>query len=217
MSLFVRFIASLLLTALLSANVIAQAPTGLAPNGEALDRVWHLGRVTGDLERIIQFYHDLLGLDLRGEREQDIPFYTVDTINEFVGTPQGAEFRAAFLPIQGTSAATEPGDQIYLEAFEFRNIDRHLMIPALSDTGVSNLKFIVSDLDQLLVNASADGVSIISAGAEPLVVPTLAGLSGSARAIMLRDPDGYPVELIEITPATSSNTAPISNSQIRGQ
>ena len=37
-------------------------PAKLTPAGADVPAVWHLGRVTGDLERIIAFYHDLLGL-----------------------------------------------------------------------------------------------------------------------------------------------------------
>lgn len=44
-------------------NVLA----GTAPPGDVL-RPGHLGRQTGDLERIIHFYHDLLGTGIRGER-----------------------------------------------------------------------------------------------------------------------------------------------------
>src|SRR5262245_13865159 len=117
--------------------------TTIAPEGGNLNKVWHLGRTTGDLERIVQFYHDLLGLDLRGQRNAPIPFYTNPAINEFVNAPAGAEFRAVFLPIPGTSTATVPAEQVYLEAFEYRNIDRRLTVPALSDLGVSSLRFYV--------------------------------------------------------------------------
>jgi catechol 2,3-dioxygenase-like lactoylglutathione lyase family enzyme len=180
------------------------APDVEAPLGTTMERVWHLGRTTGDLERIMQFYVDLLGLGLRGERNAPIPFYTVDAINEFVGGPKGAEFRAAFMPIPGTSSATEPGEQIYLEAFEYRHIDRKLAIPSLVDVGVSNLRFVVRDLDALIAAAAAADVAFISVGEQPVAVAAPVGYSGSARAVMIRDPDGYPVELLEFSPSPPS-------------
>ena len=113
----------------LGAPALAQQPeAALSPANALVQKVWHLGRVTGDLQRVIAFYHDVLGLDLRGARSP-IPFYSVPAINEFVNAPAHAEFRAAFLPIQGASAETAPADQIYLEAFEYRNIDRRQILP----------------------------------------------------------------------------------------
>jgi catechol 2,3-dioxygenase-like lactoylglutathione lyase family enzyme len=179
---------------------VAQESPAVAPEGGVVQKVWHLGRVTGDLHRIIDFYHDVLGLNLRGARSP-IPFYSVAAINEFVNAPAQAEFRAAFMPIQGTSLATTPQDQIYLEAFEYRNIDRRQVLPALSTPGVSSLRLIVRDLNRVVAAAKAANVSTITPGGEPLTVPAPNGIPGTARAIMLRDPDGYPVELMEIVPA----------------
>ena len=183
-----------------SAGAVAQqTPPVVAPDGSLVQKVWHLGRVTGDLHRIVDFYHDVLGLDLRGVRSP-IPFYSVAAINEFVNAPAHAEFRAAFMPIQGTSAAATPQEQIYLEAFEYRNIDRRQVLPPLTSAGASSLRILVRDLDAVLAKAKAAGASIVSAGAQPHAVPTPAGLPGTARAIVLRDPDGYPVEIMETVP-----------------
>jgi catechol 2,3-dioxygenase-like lactoylglutathione lyase family enzyme len=184
---------------LVTSVAFAQETPVVAPEGALVQKVWHLGRVTGDLHRIIDFYHDVLGLDLRGQRSP-IPFYTVAAINEFVNAPPQAEFRAAFLPIQGTSLATRQQDQIYLEAFEYRNIDRRQVLPALSSPGVSSLRVLVRDLNKTVAAAKAANASFITAG-DALTVPAPGGLPGTARAIMLRDPDGYPVELMEMAPA----------------
>jgi catechol 2,3-dioxygenase-like lactoylglutathione lyase family enzyme len=185
----------------------AQTEPTVAPLGDDLRSVWHLGRITGDLERIVQFYHDLLGLGLRGERNPNLPFNSLPAINEFVDAPPQAEFRAAFLPIPGASAATVPNEQVYLEAFEYRNIDRVQRVPALYHPGVSSLRFVVRDLDTLVARAKAASVAIVTSGAEPVVVPTPLGLAGMARAIVLRDPDGYPVELLELAPTPASYAA----------
>ena len=178
-------------------SLAQSTPIESAAPGEIMERVWHLGRVTGDLERIIHFYHDLLGLGFRGERQAIIPFYSVDAINEFVNAPVNAEFRAAFMPIPGASNETDPMQQIYLEAFEYRNITRHQMIPALSDIGVSNLTFLVHDLDELVSTLDEAGVAFITAGKQPIPVSTPLWLNGESKAVMVRDPDGYPVILME--------------------
>lgn len=191
-------------------------PLDVAEPGQDMDRVWHLGRVTGDLERIIHFYHDLLGLGFRGNRDADIPFYSVDAINEFVNAPDNAEFRAAIMPIQGTSNARDPAEQIYLEAFEYRNITRHQVIPALTDIGVSSLVFLVHDLDALIATLDAEGVPFITPDKQAVVVPTPAGYSGTTRSVLVRDPDGYPVELMEVTPLPLADVidAPVISAQM---
>jgi catechol 2,3-dioxygenase-like lactoylglutathione lyase family enzyme len=194
---------------------LAQAPAPPAPSvgiaGTTLQAVWHLGRITGDLDRIVRFYHDLLGLDLRGAADQPRLFALNPTINEFVGAPPQAEFRAAFLPIPGASPATEPQNQIYQEAFEYRNVDRHQLLPPLVSPGVSILRFVVRDLDKTLAAMKTAGVTIVTTGAEAVVVPTPLGLQGAARAVMVRDPDGYPVELMQLTPPPSTFAPPDRN------
>lgn len=201
--------ALVLLATMLASPLLAQ-PYVAAPAAEDLQRVWHLGRVTGDLERIIHFYHDVLGLNLRGEREAAIPFYSVAAINEFVDAPANAEFRAAFMPIPYASDERNPQNQIYLEAFEYRNIERHQLIPPLSDIGVSSMRVFVMDIDAVLAKVKAAGETVLTNGGEPVNVAAPRGFSGTARAVMLRDPDGYPVELMQLTdgpalPAIRSN------------
>jgi catechol 2,3-dioxygenase-like lactoylglutathione lyase family enzyme len=185
-----------------------QAPSsGVAPPTADVQQVWHLGRVTGDLERIIRFYHDLLGLGFRGSREQALRFATNPAINAFVNVPPAGEYRAAFLPIPGASAETNPQNQIYLEAFEWRSVERRQMLPELFNPGVSSVRLLVRDLDAMTAAVKAAGGGLLTPGGQPLAVPTPAGLTGSARAIMVRDPDGYPVELMQVTPAAASPAA----------
>ena len=167
--------------------------------------------MTGDLRRIIEFYHDVVGLELRDAQNQTLPFYSTSAVNEFVDAPPQAEFRAVHLRVPGTSDATDPADQVTLEAFEYRNIDRRQSIPALYSPGVSSLKFLVRDLSRAVSAAKAAGATFITSGKAPLAVPVPLGMAGSARAVMIRDPDGYPVELVELQPTPPSLAPPDSN------
>lgn len=180
------------------------APGLDAPPSAHFERVWHFGRVTGDLERIIGFYHDVLGLDLRGARNQARPFITNAALDEFVANPKGAQFRAVHLPIPGASAITDPADSVSLEAFEYRGIDRRQVLPALSNPGASNIVFLVPDLERAIATAKAADVAFISVDGASVEVPTPPGFNGHARAVMLRDPDGYPIELLQIDPPAPS-------------
>ena len=201
--------------ALLSASILvagAQGPASVVvAAGAEVQQVWHLGRVTGDLERIVRFYHDLLGLGLRGSLDQTLRFAKNPLINEFVNVPAAGEYRAAFMPIPGASTETNPQNQIYLEAFEWRNVERRQQLPELSNPGASSIRFLVRDLDGLVAAAQKAGSIVVTSGGVPLTVPTPGPLTGSARAIMIRDPDGYPVELMQLTPVPSTPAGDTSN------
>ncbi|HWK55222.1 MAG TPA: VOC family protein, partial [Hyphomicrobiales bacterium] len=185
-------------------------PSGAAPAGDIL-RAGHLGRSIGDIGRTIHFYHDLLGAGLAGNRDPLPRFFASQPLTDFVTSPPEAEYRAINMPLPGTSV--EPGTvpEMVVEVIEFRNFDRHQYQPGLQDAGVSNLKLIVRDLDRALATLKEAGVLILTEGGEPVAVTPTPGLSGSARAIIVRDPDGYPVELVQLTPAPASNAPADSN------
>ena len=62
-------VAIALLSACFGAGAASAQPE-TAPPGETLRSVWHLGRVTGDLDRIVDFYCDGIGLGFRGDRAE---------------------------------------------------------------------------------------------------------------------------------------------------
>jgi catechol 2,3-dioxygenase-like lactoylglutathione lyase family enzyme len=84
----------------------------------------------------------------------------------------------------------------------------------LRDPGASYLKIIVRDLDKTLAQLKAERAPIITAGEAPVTLAAWPGITGTIRAVMLRDTDGYPVQLMQITPAPAS-TAP-ADSKVLG-
>jgi len=68
------------------------------------------------------------------------------------------------------------------------------------------LKIIVRDIDAIVTAAKKVNAPIITKGAAPVTVPTTIG---SAKAIIMRDPDGFFVEAIQGTPAADSPEGPI--------
>lgn len=181
-------------------------PAGTVPPGDVL-RPGHLGRITGDLERIIHFYHDLLGTGIRGERHEARPFWSSPGLIEFAGSPTNAEFRAVILPIPGTSTDTGKETEMTVEAIEFRNIERHQYVQNLQDIGGSHLVLILRDLDETLARLKAEGVPVITNSGEAQSVPTVPGINGAKHAVMVRDPDGYPVELMELSPQPATTAS----------
>lgn len=176
----------------------ASSIESIAPKGDVL-RPGHLGRQTGDIEKIIHFYHDLLGTGIRGERHIDRPFWTSEGLIDFANSPKHAEFRAVILPIPGTSDGTESGTEMAIEAIEFRNIERHQYVHNLHDIGSSHLVLILSNLDETMEKLKVEGVPVITAGGEPIDLSD--GSGRNKRGVIVRDPDGYPVELIEYSQA----------------
>lgn len=192
-------------------------PTGVAPPGEVL-RPGHLGREIGNVELMIHFYHDLLGLGLLGPRSAPRPFgskHTNPALLEFVELGQGvpnpmdARNRAVILPIPGTS--TSEGMDMAIEAIEIKNIASRPYRPEMSDPGASHIKFMVRDLDKTMAVLKDELVPVITAGGEPVTLSGYPGIAGKIRAVFVRDPDGYPVALMEVTPPPASNAPPESN------
>jgi catechol 2,3-dioxygenase-like lactoylglutathione lyase family enzyme len=187
-------------------------PSGVAPAGDVL-RPGHLGREIADVESIMHFYHDLLGLELRGTRDQPRPFgrnrglQEVAELADGVPNPYDQVSRVALLPIPGTAAAPG-GPEMTIEAIEIKGIASHQFNPPLTDPGASYLKLIVTDLDKTLALLKDERFPVITVGGSPIELSGLPGASGKIRAVFVRDPDGYPVELIELTPAPATTAAP---------
>ena len=207
------FIQAIVLTFCLQSGVLfAQAPLPLgdaAPAGNVL-RAGHLGRQIGDIERIIEFYHDFLGMDISGERNTPRPFFTTPGLMEFANTPSYADFRAVIMPIPGTASEAGKGQEMTVEAIEFRNMERHQWVQGIQDIGSSHLVLILRDLDKALDKLKAEGVVIVTMGGEPVEVPPVYG-GGTERSIIVRDPDGYPVQLTELRPIPRTTAPADSN------
>ena len=189
-------------------------PTGIAPPGDAL-RPGHLGRQIEDVERIMHFYHDLIGLELRGTRDQPRPFFMNRGLQEVAELVQGVPdphvqaSRVSLLPIPGTAAAPG-GPEMTIEAIEIKGIPTRRFNPPLTDPGASYLKLTVTDLDKTLALLKDERYPVITAGGNPVDLSGWPGIAGKIRAVFVRDPDGYPVELMEVTPALPTTAAPES-------
>jgi catechol 2,3-dioxygenase-like lactoylglutathione lyase family enzyme len=187
-------------------------PSGIAPPGDTL-RPGHLGRQIAEVEPIIHFYHDLIGLELRGTRDQPRPFgrnrglQEVAELAQGVPNPYDQVSRVALLPIPGT-AATAGGPEMTIEAIEIKGITSNQFNPPLTDPGASYLKLIVTDLDKTLALLKDERFPVITVGENPVELSGWPGMAGRIRAVLVRDPDGYPVELMELSPAPATTAAP---------
>jgi catechol 2,3-dioxygenase-like lactoylglutathione lyase family enzyme len=189
---------------------LSAPPTEALPPGDVL-RAGHLGREIADTQNIIHFYSDLIGFGLVGARDATRNFMVSHPLAEFAELGEGDQnaydsvSRVALLPIPGT--ALKAGDpEMTIEAIEIKGIKSQVYNPPMSDPGASYIKIIVRDLDKTLAALKAERTPIITQGGNPVEL-TWPGITGKIRAIFVRDPDGYPVQLMEITPAPASTAA----------
>ncbi|MGH8216958.1 MAG: hypothetical protein ACREUT_00095 [Steroidobacteraceae bacterium] len=193
-------------------------PTGAVPPGDVL-RAGHLGREIGDTQDIIHFYHDLIGLGVVGSREAPHPFMVSHPLAEFAELGEGkanaydSVSSVVLLPIPGTS--TKPGGPLMtIEAISIKGVPASKYNPPLTYPGASYLKLFVRDLDATLKVLKSEHAPVITAGGEPVELAEWPGITGRIRAVFVRDPDGYPVELMQVTPAPATS-AP-ANSRVLG-
>ncbi len=128
-----------------------------------------------DLERSLELYRDLLGM-------------------EYVDPP--AEPRSGRGLIDDEHAMLQttilklPNDSFRMELVEWINTPKRAMHPMIQDPGQIMLAMNVRDLDTLLARAKEMGLQVLSENDEPYDATT-------NRAVMIRDADGFIVELVE--------------------
>ncbi len=196
-----------------SCGTLESAPSSLVPAGDTL-RAGHLGREIGDTNDIIHFYADVIGLGIVGPRDAPRRFMVSHPLAEFAELGEGEEAnayesvsRVVLLPIPGT-AATAGGPLMTIEAIEIKGVPSRPYTPSMSTPGASYLKLIVRDLDSTLAVLKSERVPVITIGGDPVELSGWPGISGQIRAVFVRDPDGYPVELMQVTPAPPTTAAP---------
>lgn len=151
---------------------------------------------TADAERAFAFYREVLGIELAPS-----PFIPG------AAAPEGIRAWSAVRPdeiiwdltdTKGSRARTvfmrAPNTPFGLELSEFIEIPRESRPANPWDPGASRLIFRVRDLQSVLVKLAARGAAVVTLGAGPVS-------ARGGRAVLVRDPDGYLVELHQATPA----------------
>ena len=143
----------------------------------------HVSVTSGDLDRSLAFYRDLLGLELRarGEAEGSSEF-------EITGIA-GAKVRWADLQLPHGQA---------LELIEYTEPTGTPSQPQPNDPGATHISLRVPDADAAYARLRKAGVTVRS---EPITIDAPGAWDG-ARAFYAADPDGVTVELIQ--PATGT-------------
>lgn len=182
-----RVLTAVATTVLLAATVVtAQAPVPNPTNKTGVIGLMHAIHSTNDVEKTLAFYQAVFGLG-----GQVRPFQS--TGPQILTNSPGATLRVAMTQLKGA---------FNFELTQFGNVERQLnKQPDIADPGAPMMKIIVRDIDAVVAAAKKVNAPIITKGGAPVTVATSIG---SAKAIIMRDPDGYFVEAVQGTPAADS-------------
>jgi len=171
--------ATLFSTVLVSAQAPQQNPT----NKTGVIGLMHAIHSTNDVEKTLAFYQDVFALTGR--------------VNGF--DPKGPRILTNAPTATLRVAMTNLRGAFSFELTQFADVERQMnKQPDIQDPGAPMLKILVRDLDVVAANAKKANAPIITKGGAPLMAPTPIG---SAKAIIMRDPDGYFIQAIQATQA----------------
>jgi catechol 2,3-dioxygenase-like lactoylglutathione lyase family enzyme len=192
---------TILFALLLFPFTLTHAQAVAAPAGEVIG-VGNFLHVVADAERALTFYHDVLGMDLppvpaNAPPVVPRPYLTVVEIQDLYDAP-GTPYRVT----QAMIAESPMRD----ENVEWNVEGRKPIRPRLQDPGAGVMAMQVRDLDAIMARVKQAKAIVVSSGGEPVAIT---GPEGKSRHVMLQDPDGFFVELIqpETLPASSAQAS----------
>ena len=142
-----------------------------------------------DLDKSLAFYRDALGM------EPTAPLAPARPGGGLVSEP-GAMLRTVILRV--------PGGSFSFELVEWTGVPLRPHKPRIQDPGQIMLAMNVRDLDAKLTAAKKLGLHVLTKGGEPFVTE---GRNGARnRAVMIQDPTGFVVELVDNPGAPNTGT-----------
>lgn len=187
---------------------VAPLPPKPAAPSAAVTGIFNWIHSTADLDRGYVFYHEVFGLEMTNPQFGAIPgapppnairkrseAIADPVIGELTNTG-GARFRNVFLRL--------PNAAFGLELSEFNNIESRALRPNFWDPGATTLILEVRDINATLNAIRKAGAAIVTLSARPVEIGTT---SGRARSILVRDPDGYLIQVIQATPDSLKRAA----------
>ena len=179
-----RTLKTLLIGTLFGAATLVQGQQVQNPTNKiGVIGLMHAIHSTNDVEKTLAFYQNVFatngqvrGFDPKGPR--------------ILTNSPTATLRVAMTNLPGA---------FNFELTQFADLDRQMnKQPDIQDSGAPMMKMLVRDLATVVSNAKKANAPILTKGAAPVTAPTPIG---TAKAIIMRDPDGYFVEAIQATPA----------------
>jgi len=166
-----------------AAIATAQQPVGQT---KALSHAIH---AVNDLDTTLAFYRDVFGIDGKAAdfANPAVPLLT---------NAPGVTLRLSMVALPGGTR---------FEFTHFKGLERQPAQAKYTDPGAASLVLYARDIDALVAAAKKAKATIVTTGGAPVEITTA---KGKARSIVLRDPDGFFLQLVQETPAAG---APDSN------
>jgi glyoxylase I family protein len=139
-------------------------------------RLLHYSHCVSDIERSRRFYTDVLGFEVVAEFDFDDP-----ATAQVMDIP-GCRFKGVFMKLDGM--------RIELIGFAEPAPERTRRKRRADEIGHSHLSFYVTSLDETLADLARHGVEIER--------HTRATLAGGIECCVVRDPDGFPIEMVQM-------------------
>lgn len=137
----------------------------------------HAGIVVSDVEKALHFYGDLLGLKMQRDMVEEGPF-----VNGLLGL-ENAKVRTMKMSAD---------DGVLLELLHYLSPE-HVRKPEekeMNAIGASHVAFTVEDMDSLYEILKKEGVRFNA--------PPAVSADGKAKVAYCYDPDGTPIELVQM-------------------
>jgi len=141
------------------------------------------------LEKSLEFYHNLLGLQQPGgDPRARLKWYGVVP---FLTDMYGVHGNARNFTLQ------VPGAELGVEPMQWSESKGKPLQPRPQDPGASQLILSVNDIDELLGFLTKGGVKVITTGGKPM---TVNNSQGKAQVVVVQDFHGYYVRLVQPDP-----------------
>jgi catechol 2,3-dioxygenase-like lactoylglutathione lyase family enzyme len=165
--------------ALTFAALAQTTPAGQTPAGQT-KALSHAIHAVEDLDTTLAFYRDVFGLNGNPSdfKNPAVPLLT---------NAPGVTLRLSMMSLPG----------VRFELTHFKGLERKGARAAYTDPGAASLVFYVRDIDAAVANARKVNAPIVTTGGAPVEISTA---KGKARSILLRDPDGFFLQLIQEAP-----------------
>ena len=144
-----------------------------------LSSVHHFSFSVSDMDRSLQFYRDLLGLEVIVRRVAQEAY-----VRRIVGFPDGI-LDIAFLKLPG-------GASSMLELIEYKNPKGTEVESQFNTPGNGHVCFLVDDLQAIYERLRQAGVEFVS---EPVAVTV--GPNKGRHSVYMYDPDGIVLQLLQ--------------------
>jgi catechol 2,3-dioxygenase-like lactoylglutathione lyase family enzyme len=175
-----------LVVSLASAAIALVAVTHVAAQASSPTKAFsHAIHAVDDLDTTLAFYRNVFGLN---GNPQDFPNPAVPLLTN----APGVTLRLSMLALPGG---------MRFELTHFKGLERKPAQAKYTDPGAASIVFYVRDIDGAVANAKKANAAIVTTGGAPVEIATA---TGQARSVILRDPDGFFIQLIQTPPVAGA-------------